>query len=816
MSTIQEPVTTTERESYPFGEGPFAEYETEERVEQPSGEQGFLPWTENFSPFADGELPTGPTSEAEAVLAEAFAELRDEGFDESLGELVAETEDVVGARFSDESAPSAGPEKERLASAHLAPIQFDAEQYLDRLSEGLAGLDIESLDPAAFEEVLERFDPEGVAVSPAGEGFLGSLIDKAKRVAKVVINTAKKVGQVAGQLAGPLVTAALGRLKALIRPLLKRVLSFAIGRLPEPLRAPARLLATKITGEGEAEAEAEAENEDYASSPAQATDVESLAESFDAALAEATVTEATATGVTAVGLDASTEWETRAGDEPENEGSPESRELEALAEARGKLIDTIQEARDGEDLTPAIEQFIPALLGALRVGINLVGRPRVVGFLARYLAQFIGKWVGPQLSGPLSKAIVDTGLRLVTLESGEADNDREAVPAMLAGTIEDTVRRLAENEDYVLEDESLSRLATADAFERAVATNFPHAFVRPRLQRAPSIGGRFVARRPRSARPYRRYNRTPEVEITAAIAERIHTFGGVTLAATLRAADVALPFRARVHIFEATVGTSLRRIAAIERGRNGVGRVSSTQFHPLTPSVAGLLLREPGLGVKVPPAFLRSRQRVAAGARFYYLEPLTGGPLPAGAKAAERSVPSQGRILVDTGQGRIVVTLYFSETDAQRIAAGVRAGRAEAVLLPALTGVFDGATRAFGTATGRMRVVTAGESGGAGNPLARLAPVVVQALRRALRSWALPILADWTRARAAEFVQAAANPASGVTVTLTLAGVPGMNVVREALNGKLDPAALQSLGSGAAFRGTPSGSVSVTAGKGRP
>ena len=68
---------------------------------------------------------------------------------------------------------------------------------------------------------------------------------------------------------------------------------------------------------------------------------------------------------------------------------------------------------------PAIEQFVPALLGALRLGINLVGRPKVVGFLAKYLAQLISRWVGPQLSGPLSNAIVDTGLRLVTLESRE-------------------------------------------------------------------------------------------------------------------------------------------------------------------------------------------------------------------------------------------------------------------------------------------------------------------------------------------------------------------------------------------------------------
>jgi hypothetical protein len=805
MSTIQEPATSTRWESQPFAEGPFADREAEPREEGQPVSVGFLPWTENLSPFAENEVPGGPTSEAENAFAEAFAELRDEAFDEALSELVAETEDVVGQRFSDEAALSAGPEKERLATLHLAPVQFAAEQYLDHLTEGLAGLDLQSLDEAGFDEVLDRFDPEPSPISPAGEEFLGSLIRKAKGLAKFVVN---KAGQVAGTLAGPLVKAALKRLLKLIKPLVKRVVSFAIDRLPEPLRAPARLLATKITGESETEDEAEATAEDYASSPAQATDVEALAESFDAALAEATI----------AGIGANTELESLTGDQAENDEYPESRELEALAEARGKLIDTIRQAGDGEDLTPAVEQFVPALLGALRVGINLVGRPKVVGFLARYLAQLIGRWVGPQVSGPLSKAIVDTGLRLISLEQPETEIDHETVPAMLAGTIEDTVRRLAESEDYVLEDESLMQLATAEAFERAVATNFPHNYVRPRLQRAPSIGGRFVARRPRSARPYRRYNRAPEVEITAAIADRIHTFGGVTLAATLRAAGVAFPFKARVHMYEATVGTSLRRIAAIERGRGGVGRLSSTQFHPLTPFVSGLLLREPGLGVKVAPAFLRSRQRVAVGARFYYLEPLTGGLAPTGVAAQRRNTPSQGWIVVDPTRSQIVIALYFSETQGQLIAASVRSGRPEAVLLPALTAAFDAVVQPLGLPSGRVRIIT--EMVGSQNPpspgFSTLMPVLVQRLRRALRSWVLPLLADWMRARAAEFVQATANPGNGVTVTVTLSGVPGMNIVRDALRGKLGADALVSVTSGSAFTGTPSGAVTVSAGKHRP
>ena len=47
----------------------------------------------------------------------------------------------------------------------------------------------------------------------------------------------------------------LNKLRGLINPLLRRVLSFAIGRLPAALQPAARSLASKFKAEAEAEAE---------------------------------------------------------------------------------------------------------------------------------------------------------------------------------------------------------------------------------------------------------------------------------------------------------------------------------------------------------------------------------------------------------------------------------------------------------------------------------------------------------------------------------------------------------------------------------
>ncbi|MDF2049534.1 hypothetical protein [Arthrobacter sp. Cr_A7] len=797
----------------PFWEAPFAETlgidadrETEEASSRPDS-VGFLPWTEDFSPFTEAE-GTESISETETLLNEAYDAMRDEAFDEALGELLAEAEQSIADRFSEETpTPSAAFEKERIAENYLSPVRIASEQYLDQLLEALSGQDLESFRDEQLDEYLDRLDPSTLEVSIAGEDFVRGIIRKAKGAVKFVVGAAKKVGKVAGGL----VLGALKALKRLVSPLLKRVLSFAIGRLPLPLQAPARLLSRRILGEEELELEDEYEGdrhtEDFAASPAMSVDPETLAESFDAALAEAL-----AYGETEAG-------ESETFDLEESfESTDGSRELEALAEARGRLITALQGARGSDDLSPAIEQFVPVLLAALRTGIRIVGRPRVVGFLAKYLAQLISKWVDPKLARPLSSAIVDTGLRLVSLEQEELEREDEAIPVLLANTIEDTVRGLAESEDYELEDEDLMHFAAVRSFERAVASNFPGSLVRDEIRKAPALGGRFVGRRVRSTRPYRRYNRAPEVEVKSDAADRVKTFGGITLGASLRAVGLRVPFKARIHIFQATVGTSLRRIASLERTR--LRGISLAQLHPLTPRAAALLLREPSLGVAVPQVFLRSRQRVAAGQRFYYIEPLNAATTTTAPRRnrSTTSTPTQAWLVIDTITSRITCAFYFSEPDAQRIAEGVRAGRGTAALVPAITAAWDGLAESFNKPNGRIRIMKEFEEGEefVGAALKRLMPVLVAALRKAIKSWIMPLITEWIRQKAAEFGRAAADPRSGVTVTVSLANVPAMQVVRQALNGQLGLATIKSVVSGDVFRGVPTGAVNVTPGLKRP
>jgi hypothetical protein len=737
---------------------------------------GLLSWTEAESPFAEtigGELEAdGAHSQ---IIAEAFENIRDEAFDEALAELITETSEAADSRLNGEQPAQLGEQRRQLADAHLAPIGFEAEQCIQRFSDHIQGLGAEGLTPGQLDEVLDRFDPGPSSVSPAGEQFLGGLLKKATSVVKSVVHAAGTVASAALPILGPI----LNKLKALIRPLLRRVLQVAINKLPAALHEPAQMLAKKF-GLGEAEAtevdnEEEGLGESFAVSPVTAADPETLAESFDAALAESVL-----------GGQMLEQGESF-GHDPDRGGEPEAgNQLEALAEARGNFMSELQAAGDNEDLAPAVEQFIPAILPALRLGIRLVGRPKVVNFLSGFLAKMIGTWVGPSLSQPLSRAIVDVGLRIIGLEQGPATAlQTEAAPATLAATVEDTVRRVSEQPEHVFEDDGLLHAAVSEAFEHAVAANFPATLVRPDLRIAPSLGGTFVTLHARTPYSYKKFSRVPEIELTAAQAAQLRSFHGVSLDAALRAIGLALPAKFRVHIFEAGPGTTLPRLAGLERIGSSANLRAYRQLHPLTIANATALLREPRLGVDTPGTFLESRHRIGVGQRFFYLEPIGQAPTPAAAPtrqapACDTTHPSDSRMRISLRRGEARLALYFCEADAQKLAAEIAAKPGSAAFLRTLVRAVRAATGAIGRSDGVVRVPhelemepgSEGELRVQGQRSHRLPPALRARLRRHIRASASTALSHWARTRGQEFVRAAQHSGCGLTVHVHVRGLP--------------------------------------------
>ena len=767
-------------------ESPFAESLSE--ADPGRSMRGFEPWQASLTPFADGEGEAF-ADESDEAFEEALADIRDEDFHEAVAMLAEETEAAVGERFANE-APLYARERERFAETYLSGVQFESEQYLTELETGIAGLDIGSFSENQIDETLARFDPQSGELTPAGEEFIGKLARKAKKAVKSVAKAAKKLGKLASPFLGPL----LKKLRKLVRPLLKRVLSLAIGRLPAPLRPAAQTLADRLMGKAgivkpaAAAANAAAQpSAEPAAAPAVAIDSEALADSFDMMV------------VKAMTLDETVLAESETLDTGEDEALEESRDLETLAEARGELIDKLSQADERADLAPAIEQFAPVVLMALRTGIGLVGRPRVVGFLAKYLAGMIGKWVGPGQAKPLANAIVDTGLRMATLEAeNEASwNENEIVPAALASIVEDTVRRFAENEDYVFEDEDLAQVELAEAFGEAVATHFPQDHVRSELQLAPSLGGAFVTRRARSLRPYGKYNRTPEIEVSAQMADRLPAFGGTSLGDAARAAGGSFPMRARMHIYQAKTGSTIP--AMLRHDRRG-----RALAYPLTRGAAGMLLREPGLGGRVPTRFMKSPRRIAVGQRVYVLEPVGGSGFGSG---QNRAAPSRSWLSISRGGAQMVAGVYLSETQAQAIAEAMRQGRGHGVLLKALVDSLRRSSRSRMEAEEPEALTHSEEfEEFTARARSRFPAGFKDMLRRRIAAWIMPAIAGWVRSNSEAFLRAAAHPEPGVTVRIQLSGVPGLV---QATAGKAPT--LASLAR--SLRGTPAMSISVIQGR---
>src|SRR5262249_11185761 len=113
-----------------------------------------------------------------------------------------------------------------------------------------------------------------------------------------------------------------------------------------------------------------------------------------------------------------------------------------LDDARDRFIQELEHLGPGESPEPYVQNFLPAGLPALRLGMRVIGRPRVVNFLAPLLAKLISKLVGPEQAAALSRAVVDAGLKLLNLEVSDEERPGLAASAV-AATVEEAVNRVA-------------------------------------------------------------------------------------------------------------------------------------------------------------------------------------------------------------------------------------------------------------------------------------------------------------------------------------------------------------------------------------
>ena len=734
------------------------------------------------------ERGESPEREAYGTMVASLYEME---FSEALYELGAEAA-AYAHQFGEQEATSPG-ELEQYVERYVAPLGAEAETLFERLAERYAQHDIAGMSEAEVDRLFETIQPGYGHLSPAFEGFLSGLWNKAKSIAKSAINVVKSGVAAVGKFL-PLGWI-FNKLKPLIKPLLQRVLQFALDRLPAPLRPIASKLAARLFGKiglGEVEAEAEAQTE-MTSETNEALahpDPDSIQREFDARVASLFFARDEA------------DREVISGEATmETLESGEDR-VATLDAARETFANEVTHLQRGQDPTAQLENFLPAVMAALRVGISVIGRQRVVNFLANYLAGVIKPYIGAEMATPLSNAIVSTGMSLVGLE---VPTERQQLAGeAIASAVEGTVRRLGEQGSHIFEDQRLLEAATQEAFNEAAAESFPPQMIREQLlEVSPKSGvlGTWVLRPAQGRKRYKAYTHPIDVQVTNQIANTVLSFGSIPLDEFLRSRfGVNPPVKAKAYLYEAISGTTVSAIARNESRVPILGpaaRKPWRYFLPLTCQTAGLLFGEPNLGRDVANQFLMSPRRVTIGERFVVLvpegarpavvKPGTTGSVGTTITKLPTGRASQVNVTLDFPNSQVRAFIYLSERDTQAIAASIRKGESATPALMLVRDVYVATLRSMlsGNASRHVKVIheAAAQEQWVGAALGAVGEALLKKVADKIIEWVGLAISEYFTRKRQEFEAAANKRADGVTMIIIVTHNSMMQVIERAISG---------------------------------
>ena len=670
--------------------------------------------------------------------------------------------------------------------AYLEPIARAAESMLEGVADQLSNVDLASASEAEVDSLMEQLSVPSHDLSPVADQFLGGVLKKAKKLASTVTSLMPHA-------------IIMKKLAKLVRPLLERVLKTAIKRLPVSVRPMAQNLAKRFLG---AALTGSPVGEVYEAEELASVDPAQLEEEFDAEIA----------GYVMDGE--SFENEAAVEHALAEELSPRSNPLQNLARARKRFAKRVVAAKPDEPVEPIVEEFVPAVLAALKLGIKIIGRPKVVSMLSGLVANFIKQYVGPEPAKALAPPLVDAGLKIVGLEVA-AESEEEATGYAIGATVEDTISRLVQDApEAAWESEPLLQSYAMEAFQQAASAHFPDSHIKFELHESSKTSGIWVALPRGSAhKSYKKYSRVMDVSITPQAANATTTFGGVSLRAFLAdrlGVKIDRPIQARAHLFEAIPGTSLGLIALGEKTvplLGTAGRSGRSLIHPLTSEAGSALFGEPGLAKNVDQQFLARRGRITVGQRFYFLD-IPGArvrqarrPTVSGVRPARSSQP---KIVLDFPKRELRLNLYFSETDAQQIAAQLRKKASPTAVISLLKSVQEQIIKRVMSTQPASVIKVIHE----GSPTASLAlPIAATVIKLIgdklvgkVREWLASVLSreltqNYERV-ASDFISAASNDADGVTLKITFQAPPLLEQIRRALKGGVTaiPGVLSSFG----------------------
>jgi hypothetical protein len=727
------------------------------------------------------ESPFGAESDSEAdveretqAVRDFLETLHDEEFEDALEQLLNEGAARVLADAQEWSAAPTDAGTREALDEWIAPLMSEWEHSIDSLGGGLENTDLTRLSEQELDELLDSLEPAPTLGSEVFDNFLGKLLRKAKSfikekvrqagnfiknpvkgvidLAKSGLQTIKSGIQTIGKhLIGPILNRLKGIGLALLKGVVKKLAAPLTRLLPSYVRPAVKILMTKL-GLDETSESPDTETDEIVGSASV------LAEAFDTEL---------------VSLLYSPESGMELGDETgefdESEYvEPELDEAAGLDDARARLATALSEHTGTEPPTAEIEQFLPVVLAIrplLKLGLKLTGaRGKLINLIATPLANLIKGMVGPEAARLIAKAGVDVGFTALGLETSPQQEQTLSGEA-LASTVEATAMEvLDEISDEALDDPLQVSASVQRAFSRAAAAYLPDRLLRADLPERESAGvdGYWILM-PRSMRPryrFRKYSQVFAVPITRQQARAVRWSDGGTMETYLldRGVD-RWPVQAEIDLYETLPGTipgHFTRDEALPASEHP----ADNEFQPLTEEAAGLLLREPGLG-RAPLSLHRfpRAQRPLPGQRYFRIRV---GQLPARKSARPR------RLLVldwDPAGRRLRIAIRLSERRARALLASIqRSAPSGQRDLPAVLSELRAIYLPHLTRKISRRLLSSSLVND---------PTTANRVAAAITASTSTAISKYLVQRGAQLGAAVADPASGVTITVTFTSVSG-------------------------------------------
>ena len=756
--------------------------------------------------YQEGTSVNTTSLEQEAFVS-LLAELNNQEFSETLFDLVNEfesqMEDEVNFEFFEGESQFVNSKFKK----YIEPVVTESHLMIDKVSDFFTENQFLEANEAEFEFFLQNFEFEHAHFTPAQEQFLGKVFDKVKSVAKKGIELAKKGANAIGKILP--FKQVLEKIKGLVRPLLERVLKYAIGKLPKNLRSHAQNLAKRFL---------KLEFEFGVTEFEKIHELEAIQYEFDIQLVQNLF------GGQAEERELAT-FEFENFDTHDSPVGQTHREFESLYLAKSKLIQGLQSLESEEDPTPLIENFLPVAIAALhpaiKIAISLAGRQRVVSFLAGILAKMIRNYVPESVTKPLASNIIDLGMGAIGFEVHEQNSPVLGYEA-IANTLEQTVRDVKFEINSFNEEELTS--AFLESFEKAASENFPPKYIKDELRSEKANGLWIAMPRGLPRKRYKKFSRVFDVTIPPRDLYTIKTFRNLPLGNFLAdkyGIETNKPIKAKIHLYELLTGGRLDHISNLENipGFNKSQPKAWVQLLPLSKEASMTLLGEPTLGREFSPDELHSRYQNEEGKRFYFLEfEDVKLRIPAINRATHKhqtslihssiteSRSADAQAVIDFIKSEIKFNYFFSEEDAKRIVAKLKTNDLSGTALAVRNSfkrVFESILK--GNLSSKVKIVhesipelylnsgndhpenfvvlenlfeSAGKS---------LIAKIVQRLIEELSQKAFQSVQEYFKKRAKEFKDAQAQPQDGVTLRITWSNIAGLSSIRQiitAIRGK--------------------------------